>query len=82
MRNMNEVSRYKRLLRNLGEHYKIIHANPFGRIGFWVIAFFLFVAILAPWLAPHDPWEMQYDSEGILLHYKCHLGSFRPELLI
>ena len=64
MPNMIEVSRYKRFLINLRKHYQIIHANPFGRIGFWVIAIFLFVGIFAPWLAPHDPWEMQYDSEG------------------
>jgi peptide/nickel transport system permease protein len=48
----------------LRKHYQIIHANPFGRIGFWVIAIFLFVGVFAPWLAPHEPWEMQYDSAG------------------
>ena len=55
---------YQVFFRTIGEHYQIIHGNFLGRIGFWVIAFFLFVAILAPWLAPHEPWEMQYDSEG------------------
>ena len=64
MPNMIEVSRYKRFLINFRKHYQIIHANPFGRIGFWVIAIFLFVGIFAPWLAPHEPWEMQYDSTG------------------
>jgi len=48
----------------LAEHYRIITANPLGRIGFWVIVAFVLVAIFAPWLAPHPPWEMQYDSEG------------------
>ena len=55
---------YQIFFRGISEHYQIIHGNLLGRIGFWVIAFFLFVAILAPWLAPHEPWEMQYDSEG------------------
>ena len=64
MPNMIEVSRYKRFLVNLRKHHQIIHANPFGRIGFWVIVIFLFVGIFAPWLAPHEPWEMQYDSAG------------------
>ncbi len=48
----------------LAEHYRIITANPLGRIGFWIIVAFVLVAIFAPWLAPHPPWEMQYDSEG------------------
>jgi len=55
---------YQIFFRSISEHYQIIHRNLLGRIGFWVIIFFLFVAILAPWLAPHEPWEMQYDSEG------------------
>lgn len=55
---------YQIFFRSISEHYQIIHRNLLGRIGFWVIIFFLFVAILAPWLAPHEPWEMQYDNEG------------------
>ena len=47
MPNIIEVSRYKRFLINLRKHYQIIHANPFGRIGFWVIAIFLFVGIFS-----------------------------------
>ena len=53
-----------RITRSLGEHYRIIHANPLSRIGFWVVSIFTIVAIFAPWLAPHEPWAMQYDSEG------------------
>ncbi|MDP6792052.1 MAG: ABC transporter permease [Arenicellales bacterium] len=58
------ISRSGRVLRSFAEHYRIIQGNPLGRIGFWVVALFLVVAIFAPWLAPHDPWEMQFDSEG------------------
>ena len=39
-----------RITRSLGEHYRIIHANPLSRIGFWVVSIFTIVAIFAPWL--------------------------------
>ena len=48
----------------LSEHYRIINANSLSRIGFRVIVIFVFIAIFAPWLAPHDPWEMMYDKAG------------------
>jgi|TARA_B100001079_G_scaffold186569_1_gene160689 peptide/nickel transport system permease protein len=57
-------SGFRSFLRTLREHYRIVHSNPLGRIGFWIVIFFLVIAILAPWLAPHDPWEMQYDKDG------------------
>lgn len=63
-----------RITRSLGEHYRIIHANPLSRIGFWVVSIFTIVAIFAPWLAPHEPWAMQYDSEG-------SIASLRPPSL-
>ena len=40
-------------------------------VGFVFIVLFLVVAIFAPWLAPHDPWEMLYDQEG-------EFASLRP----
>jgi peptide/nickel transport system permease protein len=55
----------------LGEHYRIIHSNKLSRFGFWVIVAFTLVAVLAPWIAPYDPWEMTYDSEG-------NFASLRP----
>jgi peptide/nickel transport system permease protein len=55
---------FSRVKRSLLEHYRIIHSHPLGRIGFWVVTVFVIVAVFAPWLAPHDPWVMQYDSEG------------------
>jgi peptide/nickel transport system permease protein len=54
----------RRLRLGLGEHYRIIHANPLSRFGFWVIVIFTLVALFAPWLAPHEPWEMVMTSEG------------------
>ena len=48
----------------LSEHYRIINANSLSRIGFRVIVVFVLIAIFAPWLAPHEPWEMMYDKDG------------------
>lgn len=56
------------------EHYRIVTGNPLGRIGFWIIVLFVLVATFAPWLAPHEPWQMQYDSEGVF-------ASLRPPSL-
>ncbi len=47
-------------MRGVGEHYRIIHANRLSRIGFWIIVGFLTVAVFAPWIAPHGPWEMLF----------------------
>ncbi len=55
----------------LGEHYRIINSNKLSQFGFWVIVVFTVIALLAPWLAPYDPWEMTYDSEG-------NFASLRP----
>lgn len=48
----------------LSEHYRIINANSLSRIGFRVIVVFVLIAIFAPWIAPHEPWEMMYDKDG------------------
>jgi peptide/nickel transport system permease protein len=45
--------------------------NRLSAVGFVFIVLFLVVAIFAPWLAPHDPWEMLYDQEG-------EFASLRP----
>ncbi len=69
------VSRMPRLLRSLrlglGEHYRIIMSNRLSAIGFWVVVIFTVVAIFAPWLAPHEPWQMVYDKDG-------NFASLRP----
>ena len=64
--------RYLHSLRlGLGEHYRIINANPLSRIGFRVILVFVAVALFAPWIAPYEPWEMVYDKNG-------QFASLRP----
>jgi len=52
----------KHLKKVLLEHYRIITSNRLGAIGLSFLLFFLVVAIFAPWIAPHDPWEMMYDA--------------------
>ncbi|MDA8549284.1 MAG: ABC transporter permease [Gimesia sp.] len=56
---------------NLINQYKIIAENRYGLIGFWIVFFFLVVALFAPWLAPHPPWEMLFANDG-------SLASLRP----
>ena len=63
-----QTSAWRRIL---GEHYRIIMGNRLSAVGFLFIVLFLVVAIFAPWLAPHDPWEMLYDQEG-------EFASLRP----
>lgn len=66
--------RLRHLRLALGAHYRIINSNGLSRFGFWVIIVFTLIAIFAPWLAPYDPWEMTYDSEG-------NFASLRPPSL-
>lgn len=46
--------------------YKIIKGEWFGIAGAVIILFFAIVAILAPYIAPHDPWEMLRAADGKL----------------
>lgn len=66
-----EHTPFRNLRRGLQEHYRIITSNRLSATGFGFIVVFVIVALFAPWLAPHDPWEMLYDSEG-------NFASLRP----
>ena len=46
--------------------YKIIRGNRFGMFGAVILLFFGIVALLAPYIAPHDLWESLRDSSGKL----------------
>ncbi len=46
--------------------YKIIRANRFGMFGAVILIFFGIIAILAPYIAPHELWESLRDSNGKL----------------
>ncbi|MCP5086882.1 MAG: ABC transporter permease [Rhodobacteraceae bacterium] len=68
----NRLSRQLKNLRSgLAEHYRIITSNRLSAFGFWIIILFVVVAIFAPWIAPHEPWEMVYDRDG-------NFASLRP----
>ncbi len=47
----------------LRTHRDIILASKPGTFGALIIIMFTVIAIFAPWLAPHDPWENLYSQE-------------------
>lgn len=59
-----------RLARNIGRgmavHVGIIRTSRMGTIGALVVLFFGLVALFAPFLAAHDPWETLRDSTGAI----------------
>lgn len=48
----------------LREQGRIITSNGLGRIGATIIVFFGVVALLAPWISPHDPWDILRDANN------------------
>ena len=50
----------------LGAQYRIITRHKFGIFGATVIIVFALVALAAPLLAPHDPWESLNTAQGRL----------------
>ncbi|MEZ5658690.1 MAG: ABC transporter permease [Burkholderiaceae bacterium] len=42
----------------------ILRQSPLGAIGASIILFYVVIALLAPWLAPHDPWATLKDGAG------------------
>ena len=46
--------------------FKIIMGNRFGVIGTSIIVFFCVLGLLAPVLAPHQPWDTTRDANGKL----------------
>ena len=54
------------VLRALGEQYDIIRSSRLSTIGALIILFALVVAVLAPWLMPHDPTLSLRAADGRL----------------
>lgn len=50
--------------RGLGNQIGIIRQSGLGTAGALIVLFYAIVAILAPWIAPHDPWMTLKDAEG------------------
>ena len=59
------------LRRGIVGQWHVIRESRMGTFGLFVILFFGTVAILAPLIAPHDPWETLRDAEG-------RIASMRP----
>ena len=56
----------RRIKEFLFTQIKIIMGHRFGVVGAVIILFFCAVALLAPLLAPHQPWDTIRDSNGKL----------------
>src|SRR3954466_8850333 len=41
---------------------RLLKESPIGMVGVFLVAFWVLVAILAPWIAPHDPNESNMDA--------------------
>ena len=61
----------KAILAAIVGQWRIIRESRMGTFGLMVILFFSVIAILAPWIAPHDPWLTLRDSAG-------KIASMRP----
>ena len=56
----------RRIKEFLVSQVKIILGNRFGIVGAVIIVFFCSVGILAPLIAPHQPWDTLRDAKGKL----------------
>ena len=60
----------------LTTHFRIITKHKFGTFGALVLLFFSIIAIFAPYIAPHTPWETLRTSAGKLALLKPPSGEF------
>ena len=59
------------LQRGIAHQIDIIRQSPLGSVGALIVLFYVIVAIVTPFLAPHDPWTTLKDADG-------HIASMRP----
>jgi peptide/nickel transport system permease protein len=50
------------LARRTWVRLRLLKESPIGMIGAFLVAFWVVVAVLAPWIAPHDPNESNMDA--------------------
>jgi peptide/nickel transport system permease protein len=50
------------LPRRTWERIRLLKESPVGMVGAFLVLFWILVAILAPWIAPHDPNESNMDA--------------------
>ena len=55
---------------------RIVMSNKFGIFGAMIIVFFCVVGLLAPLLAPHQPWDTIRDSNGKLAIMRAPSSEF------
>lgn len=60
------LGRLRRIGRAGRELARILFADPYGRIGMGIVVFFTVLAIVAPEIAPWDPWSNNYRPDGSL----------------
>ena len=60
------ISRLRRSGRVVRELGRVLLADAYGRVGVGILVFFLVLAIIAPTLAPMDPWANNYRANGSL----------------
>lgn len=65
------MSMLAKLLAMMASQAAIIRQSRMGSIGAVIVLFYVIVAILAPFIAPHDPWDTLKDANG-------RIASMRP----
>lgn len=59
-----------------GNQVWIIRQSRMGSIGALIVLFFAIVAILAPLISPHDPWETLRDAQGSIASMRAPSAEF------
>ena len=60
------IGRLRRAGRAAGDLGRVLVADPYGRVGIGILAFFLVVAMASPAVAPMDPWANNHHPDGSL----------------
>jgi peptide/nickel transport system permease protein len=60
------VGRLRRSGHAARELARVLVADPYGRVGMGILVFFVILALIAPAVAPLDPWANNYRPDGSL----------------
>ena len=66
----------RRIKESLVTQFKIITGNRFGIVGAVIIVFFCTMGLLAPLVAPHQPWDTIRDANGKLAIMRAPSAEF------